>query len=485
MKDAISSSWLSDQTITGLQAAMDDGQLTASALVWHYLERIAAFDKNGPKINAVLEVNPDALALAAALDRERQQLGSRGPLHGIPVLVKDNIDTADKMHTSAGSLALANSYAEQDSFVAKKLRQAGAIILGKANMTEWANFMTVGMKNGYSSRGGQVQNPYGPGKFDVGGSSSGSGAAVASGFCTAAIGTETSGSILSPASSNSVVGIKPTVGLISRRGIIPIAHSQDTAGPIARTVKDAAILLGALAGEDELDPATMHNQGRYPQDYRPFLNTEGLQGTRIGIPRGFYERLDDERLQLIDQAIADLLTAGAEIVDPVEMPAAQGAWQSKVLLHEFKVNLNAYLGRLSPQVPVHSLRELIAYNQANAESMLKYGQTLLIDSEATSGSLADPEYINCRREDLRRSIDEGIDWVLQAYQLDALLFPGNFGAGIAARAGYPSITVPAGYTQAGLPMGATFTARAFEEPKLIQMAYAYEQATGHRRPPTL
>ncbi len=479
------SSGMLDATIADMQAAMDAGSLTATELVWHYLERIALFDQSGPKINSVLEVNPDALALAAASDRERQQTGSRGPLHGIPILVKDNIDTADKMHTSAGSLALANSYAKEDSFVAKRLRQAGAIILGKANMTEWANFMTLGMKNGYSSRGGQVQNPYGPGEFDVGGSSSGSGAGVACCFCAAAIGTETSGSILSPASANSVVGIKPTVGLISRYGIIPIAHSQDTAGPIARTVEDAATLLGLLAGEDERDAVTMYHQGRYPQDYRPFLDVHGLKGKRIGIPRQFYQRLNDDRLLLINQAIADLCAAGAAIVDPVEMPSAESAWQSKVLLHEFKPGLNAYLGRLSSQVPVHSLRELVAYNQSHRETMLKYGQTLLIDSEATSGSLAEPEYINCRQEDLRRSIDNGIDWALNEHQLDALLFPGSFGAGIAARAGYPSVSVPAGYTKIGLPLGATFTGRAFEEPKLIQMAYAYEQATCHRKPPVL
>lgn len=477
--------WLLEATIDDLQAAMADGKLTSRDLVLFYMQRIANYDKSGPTVNALLELNPDAMQIAEAMDLERQQVGPRGPLHGIPVLVKDNIDTADKLHTSGGSRALANSYAPADSFVAKKLRQAGAIIMGKANMTEWANFMTVGMKNGYSSRGGQVQNPYGPGQFDVGGSSSGSGASVACNFTTVAIGTETSGSILSPASGNSVVGIKPTVGLIGRTGIIPIAHSQDTAGPMARTVADAATLLEALVGVDENDPVTWGNAGRSDGKYRQHLDRDGLKGARIGVPRSYYARLDQSRLALMERAIADLRTGGAIIVDPVEIPSSKEKSDSKVLVYEFKPNLNAYLGRLAPHVPVHTLRELIGYNQANAETMLKYGQTLLLEAEATSGSLTDPEYIACRLRDLRDSIDQGIDLVMREHTLDALLFPGNFGAGIAARAGYPSITVPGGYTEEGLPLGVTFAARAYEEPVLIKLAYAYEQATRYRRPPQL
>ncbi len=477
--------WLLEATIADLQTMMNERRLTASELVWYYLQRIAVLDRAGASINSVLEINPDAPQIAAALDRERLQQGPRGPLHGIPVLLKDNIDTADKLHTSAGSRALANSYAAEDAGVAARLRQAGAVILGKANMTEWANFMTVGMKNGYSSRGGQVQNPYGPGIFDVGGSSSGSAAAVASNFCAVAVGTETSGSILSPASSNSVVGIKPTVGLISRSGIIPISHSQDTAGPIARTVTDAAVLLGALAGEDPADHATLNHDRLLHQDYRQYLNPAALIGARIGISRSHYSRLDPGRMDLINRAIADLATAGAVIVDPVELPSAEEPADSKVLVYEFKPALNAYLGRLSPRVPVHNLRELISFNQMHAETMLKYGQTLLLESEATSGSLTETEYVQSRLRDLRNSVDRGIDWVMREHRLDALLFPANFGCGIAARAGYPSITVPAGYTAEGQPVGATFTARAFEEPRLIALGYAFEQATRHRRQPKM
>jgi amidase len=480
-----SQSWLLEATIADLQEAMSAGQLTSRELILYYLQRIAAYDKAGPHINSVLEINPDAVQIAEALDLERAQKGPRSPLHGIPVLVKDNIDTADKMHTSAGSRALANSYAAKDSFVAAQLRKAGAIIFGKANMTEWANFMTVGMKNGYSSRGGQVLNPYGPGSFDVGGSSSGSGASVACNFTAVAIGTETSGSILSPASSNSLVGIKPTVGLISRTGIIPISHSQDTAGPIARTVADAATLLEAIVGVDESDPATLGSLGRNCVEYREYLDKNGLQGARIGIPRAYYARLDEGRLAVMERAIDDLRAAGSTILDPIEIPSAQEKWLSTVLVHEFKPNLNAYLGRLAPHVPVHSLRELISFNQENAEIMLKYGQTLLIQSEATSGSLANSEYVTARIKDLENSIDHGIDYVLHEYQLDALLFPANWGAGIAARAGYPSITVPGGYTTDGIPVGITFCARAYEEPKLIKFGYAFEQATHYRRPPLL
>ncbi len=477
---------LEEASIDQLQGAMAEGRLTAKQLVLMYLERIARYDKAGPCLNSILEINPDAIHVAGALDRERERSGPRGPLHGIPVLVKDNIDTADKMHTSAGSMALANSYASEDSFVASQLRKAGAIILGKANMTEWANFMTHNMPNGFSSRGGQVLNPYGPGKFDVGGSSSGSGSAVAANLVAAAIGTETSGSILSPASSNSLVGIKPTVGLVSRYGIIPIAHSQDTAGPMARTVRDAALVLGAIVGCDERDPVTATSLGRYHTDYTRFLNRDGLRGARIGIPRPiYYERLDEERLQIMNRAIAALQDAGAVIVDPVTFPAAKEKFDSTVLVYEFKPNLNAYLQRLSSQVPVHSLAEVIEFNNSHAELALKHGQTLLTASEEKSGTLTEPEYISARLRDLRLCQGQGIDFALKEYELDALLFPANWGAGVAARAGYPSITVPGGYTAEGRPLGITFTASAYSEPTLIRLGYAYEQATGNRRPPKL
>jgi amidase len=475
-----------EATIHDMQQAMEQGIVTAQKLVMLYLERIAKYDKSGVSINSVIEVNPDALQIAEAMDQERQSKGPRGPLHGIPVLIKDNIDTHDKMHTSAGSIALANSIASADSYVAKQLRLAGAIILGKANMTEWANFMTVKMPNGFSSRGGQVLNPYGPGTFDVGGSSAGSGASVAANLTAVAIGTETSGSILSPASSNSTVGIKPTVGLISRTGIIPIAHSQDTAGPIARTVTDAAILLGALTGVDEKDPATWSSEGRALSDYTSNLDPNGLKGARIGVARDpYYGWLDEEQLSLMNNAIEELKQLGAEIIDPVTIPSSKEKWEYRVLTYEFKSDLNHYLFGLNPNVPVHSLKEVIEFNLRHEDVALKHGQTLLIESEATSGTLTEPAYLEGRLKDIELSREKGIDAVMEEHKLDALLFPANFGAGIPAKAGYPSITVPAGYTPAGVPLGITFSGLAYSEPTLIKLAYAYEQGTKHRVPPKM
>lgn len=476
-------SFLATAGINEISLALAHKRLSICQMVTYFLERIASVDQAGPCINSVLEVNPDAMHIAEALEAEYRTQGPRSLLHGIPVLLKDNIDTADKLHTSAGSLALTDSYAPEDSYVAAKLRQAGAIILGKANMTEWANFMTNNMPNGFSSRGGQVLNPYGPGKFDVGGSSSGSGAAVAAGLCQVAVGTETSGSILSPASANSIVGIKPTVGLISRYGVIPISHSQDTAGPMARTVADAAALLSVLVGCDERDPATLTSKGRHFNDYTQFLQSSSLQGARIGIPRDYYRWLGDDRMPVIEEAIGALQQAGATIVDPVEIPSAKEKSDHTVLVYEFKPNLNAYLQRLKSHVPVHSLQDVVEFNARDPERTLKHGQTLLIASQEKSGRLTEPEYLQARLRDLRNSREEGIDYVMEQHSLDALLFVNNFGAGIAAKAGYPSITVPAGYTAEGLPVGATFTARAYEEPKLISLAYAFEQVTQSRRPP--
>lgn len=477
--------WLVEATIPALQRTMAEGKLTARQLVLACLDRIARIDREGPALNTILELNPDALFIAEALDVERARQGPRGPLHGIPVVVKDNIDTADKMHTSAGSLALADSYAPEDSFVAAQLRRGGAIILGKANMTEWANFMTVNMPAGYSSRGGQVLNPYGPGKFTPGGSSSGSGAAVAAGLVAAAVGTETSGSILSPASANSVVGIKPTVGLVSRHGIVPIMHTQDTAGPLARTVEDAAIMLGVLVGVDERDPATLGSAGRVPApaDYTRFLDADGLKGARLGIPRDLYEKLDADRLALMNAATEAMRREGAEIIDPVTLPVAKEKLDNVAMVYEFKPNLNAYLRRLSPSVPVHSLRELIAFNLRRPESLLKYGQTLLVEADSKSGTLTEPEYIRSLLRNFHLATARGIDAAIDEYHLDALVVPGNYGAGIAARAGYPSVSVPGGYTPEGHPLGVTFTARAYSEPTLIRLAYAFEQATTLRRPP--
>ncbi|MDC3416924.1 amidase family protein [Aquibacillus salsiterrae] len=468
------------KTIMDLQQAMDNEEITAKELSMYYLQRIANYDKSGPIINSVIEINPEALHIAEALDMERKRIGKRGPLHGIPILIKDNIDTADKMHTSAGSLALANHYATKDSFVVKKLREAGAVILGKTNLTEWANFMTEGMPNGYSSRGGQVLNPYGPGVFDVGGSSSGSSAAVASDFATGAIGTETSGSILSPASSNSLVGIKPTVGLISRTGIIPISNSQDTAGPITTNVTDAAILLGALTGVDNEDSATNLSIGTSLTDYTMYLNKQRLSDVRIGIDKSYFAELSADEQLVVNQAISDLQAHGATIIDTItvgEEPA-----DFNVLFHEFKSGVNAYLAGAS-DIEVRSLRDVIAYNKLHPAQALRYGQVLLEESDQKSGTLTEPEYIFARLEDIKKCQAEGIDFVMKQHQLDALLFANNYGAGIAAKAGYPSITVPAGYTEAGLPVGITFTGTAFTEPILIELAYSYEQATNHREEP--
>ncbi|MBE3554384.1 MAG: amidase [Thermicanus sp.] len=477
---------LSEQTIGELQSLMEKGELSSIELVDFYLDRIAQVDKEGPKINSILELNPDVREIAEALDAERSEKKCRGPLHGIPIIVKDNIDTADKMHTSAGSLALENHYASEDAFLVQKLRAAGAIILGKANMTEWANFMTENMPNGYSSRGGQVLNPYGPGRFDVGGSSSGSAAAVAAGLASAAVGTETSGSILSPASANSLVGIKPTVGQISRSGIIPISHSQDTAGPIARSVADAALLFWAMAGKDPKDPATLRSNRRFPANVSPPYPSGEIRGLRIGVPREpYYDSLHADRLKIMEEAIRALRDLGVEVIDPVLLPSKEGGEDYTVLPYEFKPDLNAYLAKVESHLPVHSLNDLIRFNNERPEKALRYGQSLLLAAEEKSGSLTEGEYLRSRLNDLRRSRKEGIDRAIYEHNLTALLFPANYGAGIAAKAGYPSITVPGGYTPEGEPFGVTFTARAFEESALIPIAYAFEKYTRHRKPPTL
>ncbi|NMP22342.1 amidase family protein [Sulfobacillus harzensis] len=487
MPSSVSSKEIANATIEEIQAWFDEGRLDAATLVLLCLERIGRFDRSGPTLNSVVEVNPDAYHIAQMLDQERRLRGPRSPLHGIPVLLKDNIATGDKMHTSAGSLAMKDVYAPGDSFVAERLRQAGAVILGKTNLTEWANFMTNHMPNGYSSRGGQVLNPYGPGHIDTGGSSSGSGAAIAAGLAVFAIGTETSGSILSPSTQNSLVGIKPTVGLVSRFGIVPISHSQDTAGPMARTVKDAAIALTALTGFDPRDPATGAGEGRVPLNFAEGLSPHALEGARLGVARAhFTEDLDPWEQSLLNRALKDLADLGAHVVDPADIES----WVPEhrdytVLTYEFKADLNAYLAWLGDRTPVLSLEDVIAYNEANADECLKYGQTQLLASNATSGTLTEPEYLEARARDLRVAAAEGIDAVMAVHRLDALLFVGNLGAGIAAKAGYPSITVPMGYGPDGQPLGLTFTARAFEEQKLIQFGYAYESKTHHRVPPEL
>jgi amidase len=475
-----------EATITSMQAALTSGEITSRELTLIYLDRIAAHDKNGLTINSVLCVNPEALFIASALDAERASRGVRGPLHGIPILLKDNINTKDQMSTSAGSLALAGSYAGEDATVVKKLRDAGAIILGKANMTEFANFMTDGMPSGYSSRGGQTLNPYNISK-PTGGSSAGSGVAVACNFCMVSIGTETSGSILNPANLSSTVGIKPTVGLVSRSGVLPLSTSQDTVGPIARTVTDAAIVLSAITGYDESDAATGAMQWKGHGDYTQYLARGGLKGARIGIPRDYYfEELTEEQLAIFDAAVEVMRGQGAIIIDAANIKTARQIVYSSVVLNEFKSALNAYLSKLPAGAKLRSLKDIIAFNNEHPIEALRYGQTTLLAAETTTtGMLTETPYLRDRAADLRLCKDEGIDATLAEHQLDALLFPADFGARITSRAGYPSIIVPAGYTSEGVPFGVTFAGAAYSEPTLIKLAYDYEQSSLVRKPPSL
>ena len=483
--------WIVEADIMSMQAAMESGAISSEDLVQIYLDRIHKYDTD---INSILEINPDAIQIARDLDKEREEMGSRGKLHGIPILLKDNLDTGDNMHTSAGSVALADSFAATDSFVASKLRLAGAVILGKANMSEWSNFMSSRMPAGYSSRGGLVLSPYGPGEMFISGSSSGSAAAVASNFAAAAIGTETAGSIVGPACQSFLVGIKPTVGLVSRTGVIPISVSQDTPGPIARTVTDAAIILGALTGIDDKDDATRSSEGRSCDDYTPFLNADYIRQARIGIPRHYYKHLDEERLAIMEAAILTMKKAGAAIVDPVSLHVEHNNWNNDVICYEFKKGLDQYLSQLSESVPAHSLQELIEYNDQHAEVALKYGQDTLIRSAAST--LTEQEYRQKKQEYDALALTKGIDYVLEQHGLDALMLPGDVdGMYIAARLGYPLITVPAGYSTAGVvdsdgdstkgPFGVVFSGKAFSEPTLIRIAYGFEQATNYRYPPEL
>lgn len=475
---------LIEATIEDIQQAFRDQKLTSVELVQAYLDRIEALDQNGPKINSVRAINPDALAIAAELDENRGQDG-QGPLYGIPVLLKDNIETKDKMPTTAGAIALEHNFAKEDAFVAKQLRDAGAIILGKVNLSEWAYFMSQDGPSGYSSLAGQVKNPYGIDVFkpeDVGGSSSGTGAAIASNFAVVGVGTETSGSILSPSSANSIVGIKPTVGLISRSRIIPIAESQDTAGPMARTVTDAAILLGAMTGVDEQDPATLGSAACALTDYTPHLKSDGLKGARIGVDLSFLNNEAPEERAIMDAAIEQIKELGATVV---ELTIPQQEFESDVLWYEFKRGVNDYLSTTPGEVPVKSLADVIAFNKQDPERRMKFGQAELEKAQGLSDDPNDATYLEHREIDWRSSTTEGIDLVMQEHQLDALLFQNNRGAAKPARAGYPSITVPAGYTSSGHPVGVTFSAQAFSEARLIELAYSYEQATQKRIAPDL
>jgi amidase len=498
---------LPERTILELQAAMEAGELTSQALVRGYLARIEAIDQAGPQLRSIIELNPAALTIAAELDAERAATGSRGPLHGIPILLKDNIDTADQMLTTAGSLSLVGSRPTQDATVAKKLREAGVVLLGKTNLSEWANFRSTRSTSGWSARGGQTRNPYVLDRNPCG-SSSGSAVAAAANLAAVTLGTETDGSIVCPASANGVVGLKPSVGLTSRAGLIPISHSQDTVGPIARTVADAAVVLGALTGVDARDPATGASADNFSGDYTQFLELEGLRGARIGVPREVYFGYNTEVDQIIETALATMQAAGALIIDPADIPTAldmkNGAGEFEVLLYEFKANLNQYLASRvpntnDPELPQpRSLADIIAFNEANAElEMPLFKQEIFYAAEA-KGPLTEPAYQEALATNRWLSQQAGIDAVMDQYQLDALVAPtgspawpidpvrgdlvSGGSASPAAMAGYPLITVPAGYIS-GLPVGITFMGRAFSEPVLIRLAYAFEQATGMRRTP--
>ena len=497
-KSSAGSFGLDEITVAELQEGMTSGRFTAHSITEKYLERIEAIDKHGPAINSVIEVNPDALSIAKELDKERKQKHLRGPLHGIPVLIKDNIDTSDRMMTTAGSLALVGSKPPKDSKVAQKLREAGAVILGKTNLSEWANIRSNQSTSGWSGRGGQTKNPYVLDRNPCG-SSSGSGAAVSANLCAIALGTETDGSIVCPASANGVVGLKPTVGLWSRTGIVPISHSQDTPGPLCRTVRDVAILLGALTGVDDEDSATSESRGKSYADYTQFLVADGLRGARIGVVRktfGFNAAVD----ALIGRALEQLKAQGAVLVDPADLET-RGKFddsETTVFMYELKADLNAYLARLGPRAPVHSLQEIIEFNENHREQEMRYfGQELFLKSQL-KGPLTSQEYLDALKKNHQLARTEGIDAVMDKHKLDALVAPtggpawltdlvagDHFGGGsssFAAVAGYPNINVPAGEVL-GLPVGISFFGRAWSEPVLIRIAYAYEQASKLRKAP--
>jgi amidase len=489
---------LDETTISDLQEAMKSGKLTSQSITEKYLARIDQIDKQGPAINAIIELNPDALSIADAMDNERKEKGPRGPLHGVPMLIKDNIDTADKMMTTAGSLALLGSRAPKDSTVAQKLRDAGVVILGKTNLSEWANIRSNHSTSGWSGRGGQTKNPYALDRNPCG-SSSGSGAAVSANLAAAAIGTETDGSIVCPSSTCGIAGIKPTVGLVSRTGIIPISHTQDTAGPMCRTLRDAAIVLGALTGMDTADPATADSREHSYTDYTQFLKEDGLRGARIGVVRhafGFNEDVD----KVMEAALETMKKQGAILVDPVSIESAGkfGDSEFTIFLYELKADLNAYLAKLGPNAPVKTLKDIIEFNEKNGTKEMPYfGQDTFLKSEE-KGPLTTREYIDAVAKARDQARKEGIDATMDKNNLDALVGPtggpawltdhingDSFGGGsssTAAVAGYPNITVPAGFVH-GLPVGISFFGRAWSEPVLLRVAYAFEQATKARKAP--
>ncbi len=490
---------LDELTIDGAQKAFQSGQYSSRSLTEKYLQRIREIDKAGPMINSVIEINPDALEIAEALDRERKATGPRGPLHGIPILIKDNIDTGDRMKTSAGSLALADSSAPKDAFVAGRLRKAGAVILGKTNLSEWANIRSSHSTSGWSGRGGLTSNPYALDR-NACGSSSGTGAGVSANLCVAGVGSETDGSVVCPSSANGLAGLKPTVGLVSRSGIVPISHSQDTAGPMARTVRDVAILLGAMAGADPEDAATavLSNDKLFP-DYTKFLDAAGLRGARLGVVRkyfGFNDAVD----QLMETLLGEMKSAGAEIVDPADIPTIGKFDESEltVFFYELKADLAAYFARRGSSSPVKTLKDVIEFNERNRSREMPYfGQDIFLKSEQ-KGPLSSKEYIDALDLNHRLSRAEGIDFVMDKFKLDALVAPtggpawitdlinGDHVAGgsssAAAVAGYPNINVTAGYLW-GLPVGISFFGRAWSEPTLLKIAYSFEQLTKARQKP--
>ncbi len=489
---------MKEYCITEIQALMEKGKLSATKLTEMHLNRINEIDKNGPKLNSVIEINPEAIKIAEILDEERKNKQIRGPLHGIPVIIKDNINTKDKMQTTAGSLAFEGHIASEDAFIVKKLREAGAIILGKANLSEWANFRSTRSTSGWSSRGGQTLNPYSLDRNPCG-SSSGSAVAVATNLCSVAIGTETDGSIICPSQTNSIVGIKPTIGLVSRTGIIPISHNQDTAGPMARTVQDAAFLLTVMTGIDPNDSSTSKHNKDLPLDYTKFLDPDGLKGTRIGVARNYFGNSD-----LIDKIIEDSIEKikelGAEIIDPVEIKTLNDLNENelKVLLYDFKYGLNEYLAKYGPINSLKDISDIIKFNNEYKAKVMPYFGQELFTMANEKGALTNDEYTEALKKCHYLTRDDGIDAVLNEHNLDAIVAPsggaawlidyinGDHSTGgsssVAAVAGYPNITIPAGYVY-GLPVGISFFSGAFQEPKLLKIAYAFEQATKIRKTP--
>ncbi|MFX1389276.1 MAG: amidase [Promethearchaeota archaeon] len=490
---------MKEYSIREIQLLMEGGKLSAEKMTKMFLSRIQEIDKQGPRLNSIIEVNPEAIEIAKTLDKKRKNNEINGPLHGIPIIIKDNINTLDKMQTTAGSLAFKGHIANEDAFIVKKLRAAGAIILAKANLSEWANFRSTRSTSGWSSRGGQTLNPYALNRNPCG-SSSGSAVAVAANLCSAAIGTETDGSIICPSQTNSIVGIKPTIGLVSRNGIIPISHNQDTAGPMARTVQDAAILLNAIVGIDTNDESTVKHHHDIPSDFTEFLDPDDIDELRIGIARNFFGK-NDLVDQIIEKSIEKIKNLGLEIIDPIEMKSVNelSEYEFQVLLYDFKNDLNEYLQKYGPINSLNNIDDIINFNNEHQEEVMRYfGQELFIMA-TEKGSIESDDYKEVLKQCYRLARDEGIDAVLKQHDIDVIVAPSGGPAWIidyingdhstggsssaAAVSGYPNITIPAGYIY-GLPVGISFFGGAFQEPKLLKIAYAFEQSTKIRKSPS-